>query len=78
MITFLKLFFMHSDHNFFYGHKFFIFGKLFFIFQKWTKKMSKNENPKKLCPKNSKQAFTYVVLLFITFFKEYMKFIFTM
>jgi len=26
-------------------------GKVFWDFEKWTKKMSKNENPKKLCPK---------------------------
>ena len=29
-------------------------GKVFWDFEKWTKKMSKNEFPKKLCPKNSK------------------------
>jgi hypothetical protein len=32
-----------------------ILGKVFWDFEKWTKKMSKNENPKKLCPKNSKK-----------------------
>jgi hypothetical protein len=26
-------------------------GKVFWGFEKWTKKMSKNENPKILCPK---------------------------
>ena len=26
-------------------------GKVFLVFEKWTKKMSKNENPKKLSPK---------------------------
>jgi hypothetical protein len=29
-------------------------GKVFSDFKKWTKKMSKNENPKKLCPKKMK------------------------
>ena len=30
-------------------------SKVFWDFEKWTKKMSKNENPKKLCPKKSKK-----------------------
>jgi hypothetical protein len=30
-------------------------GKVFSDFEKWTKKMSKNENPKKLCPKIRKR-----------------------
>jgi hypothetical protein len=27
-------------------------SKVFWNFEKWTKKMSKNQNPKKLCPKS--------------------------
>jgi hypothetical protein len=30
-------------------------GKVFSNFKKWTKKMSKNENPKKLSPKKMKK-----------------------
>jgi len=30
----------------------FFLGKVFWDFQKWTKKMSKIQNPKKVCPKN--------------------------
>jgi len=37
--------------KFFYGLKFFFFQRLFFIFQKWTKKMSKNGNSKKVFEK---------------------------
>ncbi len=35
-------------------------GKVFWDFEKWTKKMSKNQNPKKLCPKFSKLSALYV------------------
>ena len=31
-------------------------GKVFWDFEKWTKKMSKNEIPKKLCPKNCRKT----------------------
>ena len=46
-------------------------SKVFWDFEKWTKKMSKNENPKKLCPKNKKIGPTCVGTLFRPFSKEY-------
>ena len=44
-------------------------SKVFWDFEKWTKKMSKNENPKKLCPKNKKIGPTCVGTLFRPFSK---------
>jgi hypothetical protein len=41
-------------------------GKVFWDFEKWTKKMSKNENPKKLCPKNvEKRPYHIFKILYI-------------
>jgi len=47
---------------------------MFFIFQKWTKKMSKNEIPKKLSPKKIKN-FTTRVGNFFDDFKEKLEFL---
>jgi hypothetical protein len=35
-------------------------SKVFWDFEKWTKKMSKNENPKILCPKITKKQVLHV------------------
>ena len=42
-------------------------SKVFSDFEKWTKKMSKNEIPKKLCSKNKKIGPTCVGTLFRPF-----------
>ena len=47
----LNYFFGNQTIKLKYGHKSWFFGKVFWDFKKWTKKMSKNENPKKLCQK---------------------------
>jgi hypothetical protein len=41
-------------------------GKVFWNFEKWTKKMSKNQNPKKLCPK----IFECLYILFFKVLKD--------
>ena len=41
-------------------------GKVFWDFEKWTKKMSKNEIPKKLCPK----IFECLYILFFKVLKD--------
>ena len=45
-------------------------SKVFSDFEKWTKKMSKNENPKKLCSKNKKIGPTRVGGTFLPFFRK--------
>ena len=41
-------------------------GKVFSDFEKWTKKMSKNQNSKKLCPK----IFECLYILFFKVLKD--------
>ena len=48
-------------------------SKVFWDFEKWTKKMSKNENPKKLCSKNKKIGPTCEVPFFLTLFRKFGK-----
>ena len=49
-------------------------SKVFWDFEKWTKKMSKNENPKKLCPKKCEKRPYHEKSFYIFFpnFETYM------
>jgi len=50
----MNYFFGNKTLIFNYGHKVCFFPRLFRVFEKWTKKMSKIENPKILLEKKMK------------------------